>query len=324
MSPSNEPTAAATSSTTTTSATTSSPLASITALGNVLRLDQGWHRARARRNLCPPRRRRERAAPPLSLEAGPDVFVITSTLGLGAGTPYCKYLVSHPDIAARRNFCSVAPGCIKATQSFAEHGIKEKATQRHLKPTVAVVQPHAPLSAADLHGDFTSRPVAEWPPSLSIGLLAIHTSNFNCLGTTRGNVLLAVAPKAGFELEAQHALRALTSDVFAASNDPSSPHRLFAKVNELVAASGARPRLGVPDAAPRVERGLRCAKCDVEMQTKDMPAGDHALRDAIARRALQPSLLRCVGHSVAGTGSVLCVSLSPPQHYFGCSCRLPP
>ena len=38
---------------------------------------------------------------------------------------------------------------------------------------------------------------------------------------------------------------------------------------------------------------------------------DHASRDAIARRALQPSLLRCPGHSVAGTGAVLCVSLSP-------------
>ena len=43
----------------------------------------------------------------------------------------------------------------------------------------------------------------------------------------------------------------------------------------------------------------------------DMHIGGVALRDAIARRALQPSLPRCPGHSVAGTGAVLCVSLSP-------------
>ena len=44
---------------------------------------------------------------------------------------------------------------------------------------------------------------------------------------------------------------------------------------------------------------------------RGMPTVDHELRDEIARRTLQPSLLRCSGHSVAGTGAALCVSLFP-------------
>lgn len=43
----------------------------------------------------------------------------------------------------------------------------------------------------------------------------------------------------------------------------------------------------------------------------NMLTGDGALRDVIAWRALQPSLLPCSGHSVASTGAAVCVSLSP-------------
>jgi hypothetical protein len=61
--------------------------------------------------------------------------------------------------------------------------------------------------------------------------------------------------------------------------------------------------------ASRVYRHLRLA---AHAYMCGLPCGSHAGRRAGARRALQPSPLRCSGHSLAGTGGDLCVSLLPP------------